>query len=483
MRAASALEKTFASIIIVASFSFATMSVALPNDNQEDEYLIFNRELPREVEEFKVLRTDDKFEINRYVTKAWELKYADAYEILPHIKKVVDAEKGKARTLKYKDPQDGKTRYFVQVVAPEFQIPYLEGLIKILDLPGMESSEGDVKYNYRLLYRDAEEMANIIRNTSLSGEGDIFFDKKTNSVWIKDSGSDFRRDLNTLKFYDVPVPQVTLDVELIEVETDNNKKLGIYWDAWKNALGGKIDLSGYYLEGGETFGRIDALLSLDATVLADFINYIVEMGDARVMTKTKILVSNGQKGIISSLKKIPFQMYDSNSMRALKDITDTTNPGASSIDPSTVFGEKADGIHIEAVPNISLKSTTLDVEVTVNSLSGYTPLGMPIIMERRTTTNVVLKEGQKFALGVFDKETLLKQKQKVVLLARIPVIGKLFSNDRDIMRKSKIIVFITPSIKSIELTNANTLDGNKFGAEPILKPNPADFADTTIGQE
>ena len=138
-----------------------------PLDNQQDEYVLFNRDLAPDIEEFKILRTDDKFEINRYVTRAWELKHANAYELLPHLKKAVEAEKGKVRTLKYKDVEAGKTRYFIQVVAPDFQISSIEELIKTLDLPGVESSEGDIKFNYRLLYRDAEEMANLIKNSPL----------------------------------------------------------------------------------------------------------------------------------------------------------------------------------------------------------------------------------------------------------------------------------------------------------------------------
>jgi type II secretory pathway component GspD/PulD (secretin) len=481
----------FMTILVVLSASCCTLGA--PVDNQQDEYVQFNREIPANVGEFKVLRTSDKFEMNRYVTKAWELKHADAYEILPHVKKAAEMEKGKVRTLKYKDSQTGNMRYFIQVVAPEFQIPYIEEMIRTLDLPGMESSEGDVKYNYRLLYRNAEDISDIIENTSLSGEGEIYHDKKTNSVWIKDSVSDFKKDLATLKFYDIPIPQVALDLEVIEMENINDKSLGLNWEAWKNAIGGSYNYAiSRARESDNTWSDAadpaiykmrgyDALLTLDATVLADFIDYMIDTGEARIETKTKILVTNGETGVLSSLKKIPYQIYSTDFIRKLKDAADTTKPGASTIDPSSSAGEKSEGIYIKVEPNISLNSTTLDVEVTVNSLSGYTNTGMPIITERKTETNAVIKEGKKFALGVFDKETMTRQEKRVFLLGRIPLLGKIFTRTTDVNRKSKIIVFITPSLKSIEIAKSTILDGNNFNSEEILGANPTDFSDTRIG--
>ncbi|MBN1902948.1 hypothetical protein JW926_16615 [Candidatus Sumerlaeota bacterium] len=480
---------------IIAVFGASWGAWGAPGDNQQDEYVQFNRDIPGDVGEFKILRTGDKFEMNRYVTKAWELKHADAYEILPHVKKAVEMEKGKVRTLKYKDAQTGKMRYFLQVVAPEFQIPYIEEMIRTLDLPGMESSEGDVKYNYRLLYRKAEDISDIIENTSLSGEGEVYHDKKTNSVWIKDSVSDFKKDLATLKFYDVPIPQVALDLEVVEMENADDKSLGINWDAWKNAIGGSynysisrsresdnawsdaLDPALYKMRG------YDALLTLDATVLADFIDFMIEAGEAHIETKTKILVSNGEKGILSSLKRIPYQVYTNDPIHKLKDATDTSKPGASILDPSSSAGEKSEGVYIKVEPNISMNSTTLDVEVTVNSLGGYTNGGMPIITERKTATNAVIKEGKKFALGVFDKETITKQEKRAFFLGSIPLMGKIFTKTTDINRKSKIIVFITPHVKSVEICKATILDGNNFNSEEILESNPTDFADIRIGEK
>ena len=488
---------TLGTLVFSSFFSIQVLSAA-PLDNQQDEYVIFNRDITAHVDEFKVLRTNDKFEMNRYVTKAWELKNAVALEIFPHVKKAVDAEKGKARSLKYKNPADGKTHYFIQVVTPEFQIPYLEDLITMLDLKDVESSEGDVKFNYRLKYRDAEEIANILHNTSLSGEGEVFFDKKTNSVWINDSVSDFKKDYSTLLFYDVPIPQVALDVEIIEIETDDSSEIGLYWDAWKSALSGRYSYGISRLRTTDntlsdvldplirTARGYEALLSLDATVLADFINYMVDIGEARIVTRSKIVASNGEKGIISSLKRIPYQTYEikkSDEFNRRVDVSDTSSPGASFIDQGKHTGEKAEGVYIEVRPNISLESTKLDVSVTVNSLCGYTANGMPIIAERRATTNIFLKEKTKFTLGVFDKETLVSENQQVFLLGNIPLAGKLFTHAKRAHKKSKIFVFLTPEMKSIEIPNATILEGCDFNAEPILTSNPTDFADTRIGRD
>lgn len=47
----------------------------------------------------------------------------------------------------------------------------------------------------------------------------------TNTIYVVDSPSDFRRTLAQIQFYDVPIPQVDLEVQLLELMNVNPRWL------------------------------------------------------------------------------------------------------------------------------------------------------------------------------------------------------------------------------------------------------------------
>lgn len=140
--------------------------------------------------------------------------------------KAVRLERGDARRLKYKDPETGKMRYFLQVICPEFQLPYIKNMLKTLDLPGVESASGNTYYHVRTAHRDAIEIGDVIRGTVLSGEGFLFADDVTNNplhLRQRKRRSTRRGDRQVLR---CPPPQVEIAVWAIEIDEDDEATLG-----------------------------------------------------------------------------------------------------------------------------------------------------------------------------------------------------------------------------------------------------------------
>ena len=228
------------------------LSVAGPvyGANAGEEEVSFDRSIKDSVDNFRILRTDEKSQMNDYVTRVFELRNARCMEILPYVNVAVRAEAGSARTLKYVDPETKKERNFIQVVCPKFQVDGIRQLIKAFDLPGVTSNPGITRYFYRMQHRSAADVNAILRTSELSGEGSSSIDAPTNTLYFRDSSSDFGRGIAAVKFMDVPVPQVELEVIIYEIEKDDEAKLGLYWDAWKSMLaGGLIGAHGSIADG------------------------------------------------------------------------------------------------------------------------------------------------------------------------------------------------------------------------------------------
>ena len=239
-----------------------------------------------------ILRSDDKQEVQNYVSKVVELQNAAALELLPHVLEAVNLEKGTAQVLKYTPPGGGKARYFIQVVTTEKQMTSVIETIKALDLPGVESSPGDVRCGIRMKYRRASEVANVLATISLSAESSVVADDATNTIYFIDSVSDAALTATFAKFADVPPLQIEMDVQVYEVCEEDAEKLGLDWDAWKRSLGGQIDVTGNWFEGGDIFARLDGLLTIDARTLAEFLNYTAQEGHAKVVKRAKITATN-----------------------------------------------------------------------------------------------------------------------------------------------------------------------------------------------
>lgn len=501
-----------AAALCLAPLAAFAQSQPAAAENEQNEVVNVNKAVGEDASMLTILRSGDKREVHGYVSEVVELKHGVAFEILPHVLRAVNLEKGAARTLKYKDPEGGATRYFIQVVTTERQMPSVVQTIKSLDLPGIESSEGDTKYHYRMKYRRASEVSDIIANTVLSGEGETFADDASNTLYIKDSASDAERDIVTARFYDVPSPQVEFEVLAVEIAEDDLDKVGIDWDAWKTALGGQFSLTGSeILENSvahreDGYWRMDSLVTVDATALASFLNYTVQSGNGKVVTRTTITASNDIPGVVSSRRRlatnryatstqVPVQLreplYDKTQVtseipdsRAVVTVPHTRSvltdasrgsafPGATATDPSLDSGEKAEGIFLLVQPIIGTELVSADFRVVVNSFSGLTKLNDPIVTENLMQTRVTLKDGQTFSLGGLDKETAQSDRRGIPGLKDIPILKYLFSVESDTKRKSRIYVVATPRFRNQVLFNAPGLLSSKPDAEPALIANDA----------
>jgi type II secretory pathway component GspD/PulD (secretin) len=469
-----------------------------------DEEIRFNRAIKDSVDNFRILRTDQKSEMNDYVTRVFELKNARCMEVVPYVIQAVRAEGGSARTLKYVDPKTKKERNFIQVVCPKFQVPGVEELIKTFDLAGVTSSPGDTRFFYRMQHRNAAAVRTMLRATELSGEGSSAIDAPTNTLYFRDSSSDFGRDLAVVKFMDVPVPQVEFDVVVYEIDKRVESNLGLYWDAWKNMLTGGVAGAYGSIARGVGADGFQSIVAVGGPAVAQFLNYLKENGKAKVITSTRLSVQNGEIAEISSLKRIPFLAYntmDLNNVPVLgntgwavrQEQSDAPNaPGGNNVrsdtDPGTVFGEKSEGIYLAVTPTIGTQTLSARIIVTVNSLVGYTDLSAPIITERRTETTATLTPGKVFTLGGMDKETAVKETRGIPGLKDIPGLKYLFSYETDVVRKTTLVITIKPKIKNQLLYKALSLgwktapesipaDSVVFDQSSIVKPNESAHTD------
>ena len=253
------------------------MAPAFGQVNNQDEVVnvVTGRNVEGGDEMLKIYRPGTKADSLNYIVEFVELKYANSDEVSEYVDEAVGLEGGISKSLEY--THKGKTRYFLEIVTTKAQMPSVLKMVKMLDLPEMVESGGDPDFEVRMRYRRASEVGTIL---DALGVGEIVADDVTNTLHFEDSES----KLQLLDFYDVPPLQIQFNIEIIEVWEEDSDKIGVDWDVWKKMVGGEAQ----YFGGSHRSPRLDWMLSLDSSVLADFLEYTVQTGNAEIKQKNRL---------------------------------------------------------------------------------------------------------------------------------------------------------------------------------------------------
>lgn len=454
-----------ASLLSTAAFLPAQTQPAVA-ENRQDEVINLDRGVSSDTESFKILRSGDKAEINRYVTKVYHLQHANPYEVLPYLRTIATLEKGNVVTA-WNPREDGTAKAWIQVNVPDFQIPSIDAAVAAYDVPEFASIPGDVKFSYRTKYRSAVEVADFIRTSTLSPDGLIRADSTTNTLYVHDSPSDFRRVLAQIEFYDIPAPQIDVEVSIIELTDVDQTSLGLDWDAWKSALSGgaTVARSSNRLEpdaGGVISDRAsswEGLLSVDATAAARFLNYLVDQGKAKVHARTNITVTNGTLSALTSGTDVPAYLWVFNKDLGKSVLTRSATPAT------------GEGMSLALVPSVAMEAARLDVALALRSPVAIGKSGDPIFSEQEVQAQLTLQQEQLYKLGGVRRGVETIQRKGFPLLKDIPVVKYLFSNEARIIRQTELYVFLKPTWTSPQLPALDAMRGEG----PLVAPQVADI--------
>lgn len=403
---------------------------------------------------------------NNYILKTYAIRNANAVDVQSYLLRSLVYEGGIAEVMGRQDLKDadGNLLQFVFVTAPDFMIPGIDETIARIDVQGFTFHDGTGNSNsqgqagctsYVGKHRTAGELKAILIGTELGNIGQFYYapfaDPALNTIYISDNPVDIADDLAALEMFDRPPLQAEFEVTIFEIDDDTLEDVGVDFDAFKRSLSGTITLHEINHDGESL--SIDALVNLDAALLSDFLDFLVQRGKAEIHTETKILsinsednpgsLSDGAKGG-STATPAEFRSVRFLPHGALVPLGAPAGEAhlVSAVDPSLF-----EGIELTIQPFIAAASITADVRVTVNSLIG---LGrdehVPNIVSRSSRSVVNLLPGVKCLLGSYTKQTQVETQSGIPLLMDIPFLGRLFRRDVTVDRTSQLLVFALPRI-------------------------------------
>ncbi len=355
----------------------------------------------------------------------------------------------------------------------------LESKKKIADLEPTRTQ------SFQLNYTKAEEVAKGLTGQSLAGgggggaagqsnrilspRGSVIFETRTNQLFVSDVPSKLEEVQALIAKIDIPVRQVLIEARIVEADDSFGRTLGVKLGSTdlRGLRGGvpgyNVGGSNYVVPGGNmnaiglqtgqvtgtavpfndsqfvnlpantsTFGASAATfaLSLFGATANRFLNLEISAleaeGKGNVVSSPRVITADQTKATIEQGEDIPYQQ--------------ATSSGATSVQ------FKKASLRLEVTPQITPEGNViLQLEVNKDSRGALTSAG-PAINTKRVKTEVLVENGGTVVIGGIFTQDEQNDINKVPLLGDIPFLGYLFQNRVKSIRKTEMLIFITPKI-------------------------------------
>ncbi|MBQ3433608.1 MAG: pilus assembly protein N-terminal domain-containing protein [Selenomonadaceae bacterium] len=256
--------------------------------------------------------------------------------------------------------------------------------------------------------------------------------------------------------------QIRLEAQIIEINSDNVKDLGIQYGENSSSAPGIFSFGEpndrtvteesytYIDEEGQTqvatysygshvrpfhnnpikwisqrFGQINAT-----------IHALVSNGKAKILSRPSVVTLSGEQATIQIGGEIPYSTTNANNF---------TN---------TSF--KKYGIILQFRPVVDKQNRINSaVHAEVSNMSGQSVNGQPIIATRSADSVINLNSGMPIVIGGLMDSTESKTVSKIPLLGDIPILGEFFKHTSRTRDKRELIIVVTPYlVESEELSQA-----------------------------
>ncbi|MGB4812290.1 MAG: secretin N-terminal domain-containing protein [Methylophilaceae bacterium] len=289
---------------------------------------------------------------------------------------------------------------------------------------------------------------------------DIFVDDRLNMIVMRDTPEATRIAERLVAANDLEDPEVMLEVEILEISRSRLQELGIEYPN-RLAVTTPTPLTLKIL-------RDDINSSLIGVSPNPALNFKKMIDDVTLLSNPRIRVRNNEKAKILVGDKVPI-------------ITSTAVANAG-VSESVQYIDV--GLKLDVEPRITMNDyVNIKIALEVSSLGAktVTPAGTVAytIGTRNASTLLRLKNNETQILAGLISDDERKNASRLPGIGDIPLLGRLFSNQRDNKNKTEIVLAITPRILGNIVRPQAELTEYWSGTENVITDRPKISIPTT----
>jgi type III secretion protein C len=308
-----------------------------------------------------------------------------------------------------------------------------------------------------------------------SRDGVARADERLNAVIIRDVNERMPMYQQLINSLDVETALVEIEATVIDVSEDKSEQLGIDWRLHSknvdilsspNSLGGNgtnpqsaardLLFAGNPSSVGK--GLVGTLLfGNERNFFLSRLNVLAETGDARLISRPRILTTENIEAVLQSTK----EFYVRVAGRDQVDLFNVSLGMLMRVTPTMVEDEQG-------------RRFKLQVRIEDgNTNSGQQVDQIPVVNRNAIATQAVIGEGQSLLIGGYVIEERNNTKQGVPGLSDVPVLGWLFGQKGNAVRRSERMFLITPRLIRLNAPSiAAPPDAPTITIPPTVFPRP-----------
>lgn len=263
----------------------------------------------------------------------------------------------------------------------------------------------------------------------------IVADDANNSLLIMAKPRDYEKIVAILERVDAEASQVLLEATILEVTLTDQLKYGLRW-FFRDDHNQSFTFSDLATGAAtQEFPGFSYFLSADSVKVA--LSALANITDVNVISSPSLMVLDNHKASLQVGDEVPIVTQQAVGVIA----------GDAPIINSITLQKT--GVILNVTPRISDNGkVVLEIEQEVSSAIETKTSGIdsPTIQQRKISTTVSVQDGQSLTLGGLIQERDTLDKQQIPLAGDIPVLGNLFKHKDDQIRRTELLIIITPKV-------------------------------------
>lgn len=282
---------------------------------------------------------------------------------------------------------------------------------------------------FYLASADAKQAASFLR--AMLKIRDPFVDERSNMLALREPPETIQLAERLLMLYDTGEPEVTLELEVLEVSSTRLTELGVKFPD-------TLALTPLAAAGatGHTVSSLRGINSdrIGVTVSGLLLSLRREVGDFQTLANPRVRIKNREKAKVLVGSKVPV-------------VTTTATTGfiAESVNYLDV------GLKLELEPTVAADDdVTIKVALEVSTLSNQVKTSTGTLAyeigTRNASTVLRLRDGETQVLAGLVSREERSSASRVPGLGDVPVLGRLFSSQLDNGTRTELVLAITPRV-------------------------------------
>lgn len=263
----------------------------------------------------------------------------------------------------------------------------------------------------------------------------MFFDNSLKMLVIRDTKQVVESIEKVLEAYDLPMSEVVLDIEVLEVNRDTLLGLGITFpDQVKVSALNPIGEVGKYTLNQLKNMTSDSLSLVTADTLAT-LNFKQTSTKTNLLANPRIRVKSKEEASFLIGDKVPV-------------VTTTVGQNSGFVSESVNYLDV--GLKVEVKPEVNKdRQVQIAIKLEVSNIAKEIATKNGLVYQigtRNASTTLQLHDGETQMLAGLIRDDIKTSATHLPGFGKLPLLGRLFSNTTDSKNKSEIVLLITPRI-------------------------------------